>query len=73
MINDQLLGYIRQQLTLNVQRDTIITNLKSQGWTEVDISEAFTKLSTQNISPGIPIPSSTISNQQLEQKIGINF
>ena len=67
MINDQLLGYIRQQLTLNVQRDTIITNLKSQGWTEVDISEAFTKLSTQNISPGIPIPSSTISNQQLEQ------
>ena len=41
MINDQLLGYVKRQLSLNVSREVITNNLKSQGWTDADLSEVF--------------------------------
>lgn len=41
MINEQLLGYVKQQLSQGVGRETITRNLKSQGWTDADVAEAF--------------------------------
>ena len=67
MVNDQLLNYIKQQLALSVTKDVIITNLKSQGWNEIDISEAFAALSMQNISSGNMVPLNVIQNQQVGQ------
>lgn len=51
MINQQLLDYIRQQLTGGVARDIIKANLLSQGWSEPDIAEGFS-----TISPSVPPP-----------------
>jgi len=52
MINDQLLDYVRQQLSLKVSREVIITNLKSTGWNEADINEAFrTVIPMQGFAP----------------------
>lgn len=64
MINNQLLDYIKQQLSLNISRETITSNLKSVGWTEEDISEAFRTiipLSTSVSVPSTPTISPTIS------------
>ena len=41
MINDQLLGYVKQQLSLKMEKEVIVGNLKSQGWTDADINEVF--------------------------------
>lgn len=41
MINDQLKEYVKQQLTLNVSREIITNNLKSNGWTDEDVQEVF--------------------------------
>jgi hypothetical protein len=64
MINQQLIDYIRQQLTAGVTREIIKTALISQGWSEQDINEGFTTIekpttvltNTQNTiwSKGIP-------------------
>ena len=69
MVNGQLLSYIKEQLALNVPRDVIITNLKSQGWNETDVSEAFTALSMQNMPLENPIISNMSPNQQIGQNI----
>jgi hypothetical protein len=54
MINNQLLDYIKQQLTLKVSRDTISSNLKGAGWNDTDINEAFSAIT--------PVVSSVVSN-----------
>lgn len=53
MINDELLGYIRQQLSLNVSKEIISSNLKSQGWTDADVNEAFAAI--------VPMPANMIT------------
>ena len=59
MINDELLGYIRQQLSKNVSKEIISSNLKSQGWTDADVNEAFGTLIPMS-TPIAPIPPSPI-------------
>jgi len=58
MINNQLLGYIKQQLSINISREVIVNNLKSQGWTDADLNEAF--LAIGSVTPPTPIPVSPI-------------
>jgi|SRR3989344_1102790 len=41
MVNQELLSYIRQQLSQKVAKDVIKTNLMSQGWLDHDIAEGF--------------------------------
>lgn len=41
MTNPQLIDYIRKQFSENIARETIKSNLMSQGWTEQDVSEGF--------------------------------
>lgn len=41
MTNPQLIDYIRKQLSENIARETIKSNLISQGWTDQDIVEGF--------------------------------
>lgn len=55
MINDQLLGYVRQQLSLKIERNLIIANLKGAGWNENDISEAFAVIFPPTIPTSIPV------------------
>ncbi len=44
MINDELLGYIRGQLSQKVPRESISANLRGAGWAESDIAEGFQAL-----------------------------
>ncbi len=65
MINDQLLRYVRQQLSLNVGREVITANLKSQGWTDSDINEVFLAIgsgATPVSAPGSSTVSTTTPN-----------
>src|SRR3989344_3820739 len=57
MINPQLLGYVRSQLSLNVPKDVIIKNLKTQGWTDADLSEAFAAITPASTPSAAPTPS----------------
>ncbi len=54
MINEQLLRYIKQQLSLNVSKEVISTNLKSQGWTDADLNEAFAYVAPSATPPPQP-------------------
>ncbi|MFA6397901.1 MAG: hypothetical protein WDK96_03625 [Candidatus Paceibacterota bacterium] len=54
MINEQLLNYIKKELSSNVSKDIITSNLKSKGWTDFDISEAFSKIISLKVEPVIP-------------------
>lgn len=61
MINNQLLDYIKQQLTSGATKETITANLKGQGWIDADIAEAFsaaaiveTKSATETVVPSQP-------------------
>lgn|SRR3990167_6348804 len=66
MINDQLLAYVKQQLALNVGRDVITTNLKSQGWSDSDIDAVFVAIPANNSmptsNPGAPVASPITPN-----------
>lgn len=65
MINNRLLDYIKQQLSLKVGREVITNNLKGAGWTEADINEVFTSIapvSAPTSAPVSPIASSVMSN-----------
>src|SRR3989344_5354170 len=66
MINTQLLSYVRQQLSLNIGRETITANLKGAGWTDADLNEAFTAVgligSNPTIIPISPMVSGVISH-----------
>jgi hypothetical protein len=41
MINDELVSYVRDQLSQGIRRETITNNLKGAGWQDADINEAF--------------------------------
>lgn len=60
MINDQLLRYIRHQLSLSATTETISNNLKSQGWTDEDLAEAFHAIGP---AAGAPAPVSAAAPQ----------
>ena len=51
MTNQQLLDYIRQQLTAGVARENIKTSLISQGWSEQDITEGFITIGKPTVTP----------------------
>ncbi len=57
MIDTQLLSYIRQQLSLNVGRETITANLKGAGWTDADLDEVFKAIEKTN-AMSIPVSAS---------------
>ncbi|MFA5841185.1 MAG: hypothetical protein WC847_02860 [Candidatus Paceibacterota bacterium] len=56
MINDQLVGYIRQQLSLKVSREEITTNLKSTGWNDADVAEAFSAIGLVSVPASMSTP-----------------
>lgn len=60
MINDQLLSYLKQQLSLGIGRETITTNLKSQGWTDADVQEAFLAVSSSTATSPTSVPISPV-------------
>ena len=52
MINDELIGYIKQQLSIKIGRERITDNLKLTGWTEADVNEAFAAIAP-NVAPAL--------------------
>ncbi len=50
MVNQQILDYIKQQLQQGNSKETISSNLLSQGWQQQDVSEAFSQATGQNIA-----------------------
>ncbi len=56
MINNQLLGYVKQQLSLNTTKNKIVTDLKSGGWNESDINEAFMYIETSTMPKPNSVP-----------------
>jgi hypothetical protein len=48
MVNQQMLDYIKQQLQQGVSKETISSNLFSQGWQQQDVNEAFSQSTGQN-------------------------
>jgi len=49
MTNQQLLDYIKQQLSQGVSREVISSNLLSQGWQQQDINEAFSATENKSV------------------------
>ncbi|MCX6751937.1 MAG: hypothetical protein NTZ87_00325 [Candidatus Nomurabacteria bacterium] len=65
MINDQLLGYVKSQLSLNMNKETIVANLKLGGWTDADINEAFSAVQPNvvpTVTPASPFVSGATPN-----------
>lgn len=71
MVNQQLLDFIKQQSSKGVDRDTIVKELSSGGWTIKDIQEGFNSINAPVINPANtpivnpminPIVSSHINN-----------
>lgn len=50
MVNQQILDYIKQQLQQGISKETISSNLLSQGWQQQDVNEAFAQATGQNIT-----------------------
>ena len=76
MINNQLLGYVKQQLSLGIGRETITTNLKSQGWTDADLSEAFSAIglnAAPALTPVSPMAVGVTQNVAQMQPAQTNF
>lgn len=57
MINQQLIDYIRQQITAGITREAIKTSLISQGWSEQDVNEGFIAIEKPTMPP---IPPSVV-------------
>ncbi len=55
MINDQLLSYVKQQLSLKVTKESISTNLKTQGWTDEDLNEVFKAIENPSMPTSTPV------------------
>ncbi|HTE48493.1 MAG TPA: hypothetical protein VK675_01135, partial [Candidatus Paceibacterota bacterium] len=55
MVNDELISYVRQQLLVGTLREVIAKNLQSQGWTSVDVNEAFAAISPAPAAPAVPV------------------
>ena len=61
MITNQLLDYIKRQMSIRASKETIINNLKLAGWLDADISEAF-KIIVPEVTPVINL-NNTVSPQ----------
>lgn len=63
MINQQLLGYIKQQLQRGFNREKIKNSLIAKGWQESDIDEAFASLTrSSEISSQLFISQATLTS-----------
>jgi len=73
MVNDQLLGYVKQQLSMGVSREGIATNLKSAGWDDNDVNEVFSALLPTSSSSMIP-PTQPVSDVKINEQsvVGMN-
>jgi|GEM_PF-1504521 hypothetical protein len=60
MVTDQLLTFIKSQLSLGVSKDAIVQMLSSQGWSSLDIQQAFVAVNPTSVPPPIS-PSAPIS------------
>ncbi len=62
MVTPQLLDYIRQQLAAGIKKEAIWLALISQGWSEQDVTEAFTTLGKTPSIPTaqVPTPPTTV-------------
>jgi hypothetical protein len=56
MVNDQLLAYIREQLSLNISKEEISASLRGTGWSDADISEAFEAIAPKSSVMSEPQP-----------------
>ncbi len=66
MINQQLLDYVRQQLTAGVAKENIKTALISQGYSEQDINEGFMEIEkTATMSN----PKTSVSSSPIETRM----
>ncbi len=66
MINNELLNWMRQQIANGVTTDQISRLLRTQGWNETDLSEAFVSLSqSSKPTPPVPTPSAPIQPIQM--------
>lgn len=54
MINQDVLNYIRGQVALGVSRDAIKNSLKTGGWSEADMVEAFAAIDGVRVPPPPP-------------------
>lgn len=61
MINEQIVIFIREQLSLGTDNETIITRLVDSGWQEADIMEAF-----QTVAALEPAPMAPTANEAFE-------
>lgn len=76
MINQQLLDFIKSQLSKGTDKETITKELLGSGWTQSDIDEGFNTVNTPVINPIVnpvinpivnPVISSNINNSILTQ------
>jgi len=68
MINQQLLDFIKSQLLKGLSKNSIISELKGNGWNDQDIQEGFSSINTplvhSTINPNVSsIENTTISDQ----------
>lgn len=66
MINQQLLDYIRQQVTAGTSKESIKQALSTQGWSEQDVNEGFATLdknltTSANHTPAFSVSSPSIA------------
>ena len=66
MINQQLLDFIKSQLSKGIDKETITKELLGSGWLEQDISEGFNAVNPPVINPVInPVVSASVNNPVL--------
>ena len=61
MVTEQLLAFIKSQLSLGVSKDAISQMLTGQGWTNVDIEQAFATVNPPIMSPAPALASTPIA------------
>lgn len=59
MINEQLSGYIRQQLTAGVSKEDITRVVLAAGWNPPDVNETFAAIEAVSTPPRAPSPVET--------------
>ena len=72
MINDQLLGYVKQQLSSKIDKDLVVSNLRGAGWSDADIEEVFSAVGpiiTPTTAPVSPSPVASPATLNVAQPI----
>ncbi|MCF7833891.1 MAG: hypothetical protein K9L98_02520 [Candidatus Pacebacteria bacterium] len=68
MVNEQLLGFIKNQLQLGIEKDKITSSLLSNGWTLEDVTDGFNALNipTDNppVSAEVPVNNNNNNNSK---------